>query len=288
MEFNKLDLSFFSFLKKMGKKYFDYRNKNFELKQDKIWKKKFINGDFEHYIDDNLKIIMYEDSILSKVIYYGFEKDEIMFVQEYLKKGDYFLDIGSNIGLFSLYASKIVGESGRVFAFEPALKTYTRLQKNIAINNLNNITANRLGVSDKKGTLQLNVSENGHDAWNSFAEIDSSYYSGKESVEVVTIDDYLKEFNVDAKKIKIMKVDVEGWEVQVLKGAADFLKNYSPILMVEFTEQNSLAAGHCCHVLYDVAVNLGYKWYTFDSKEKKLIPSPKQLNYPYENLFAFK
>ncbi len=288
MEFNKLDLSFFSFLKKMGKKYIDYRNKNFELKQDKIWKKKFINGDFEHYIDDNLKIIMYEDSILSKVIYYGFEKDEIMFVQEYLKKGDYFLDIGSNIGLFSLYASKIVGESGRVFAFEPALKTYTRLQKNIAINNLNNITANRLGVSDKKGTLQLNVSENGHDAWNSFAEIDSSYYSGKESVEVVTIDDYLKEFNVDAKKIKIMKVDVEGWEVQVLKGAADFLKNYSPILMVEFTEQNSLAAGHCCHVLYDVAVNLGYKWYTFDSKEKKLIPSPKQLNYPYENLFAFK
>ncbi|MBL7916861.1 MAG: FkbM family methyltransferase, partial [Bacteroidia bacterium] len=131
-------------------------------------------------LSEKLKIRLYKDSILSKCIYQGFEQIEIEFICKYLKQGDVFFDIGSNMGLFSLYASELVGNMGKIYAFEPTKGIYKRLIENIELNGIKNIVPVNKGISDKNGTLALNISDNGHDAWNSFAKISDEYYKSTE------------------------------------------------------------------------------------------------------------
>ena len=152
--------------------------RNFQKRQDdklkqvanKQWNNLFNGKDFfEYNLYDYAKINLYKDSVLSRLIWNKFEKDETDYMCKVLKKGDIFIDVGSNIGLFSLIASKIVGDKGKVICFEPSPLTYTRLKENVTINNFNNLDVRNLGLSDSIGELTFYVSNNGYDAWNSFS-----------------------------------------------------------------------------------------------------------------------
>lgn len=239
---------------------------------------------FDHTIDYNLKIRLYNDSLLSKIIFDGFEKNEFAFVKSTLKEDDIFLDLGANIGLFSLLASKCVGRNGKVVAFEPAPIIYNRLIENTQLNALKNIDARNIGLSNEKGELTFYVSENGYDAWNSFAPSTDGKLQKKILVPVSTIDHELDQF--DKTKIKLVKIDVEGWEKFVLSGGTHFFKQYAPIVMVEFTDENTINAGYYASDIYDIMVSFGYEWYAL--KKGVLVREPKRIHYPYLNLIAIK
>src|SRR5690606_19004116 len=137
---------------------------------DKSWNKLF-NGKefFEFILNDDVKVNLYKDSILSRLIYDGFEKEETLYLSSILKEGDIFIDVGTNIGVFSLTASKIVGDRGLVICFEPSPIIFQRLIENVRLNNFKNIDSRNIGLSDKSEELNFYISENGYDAWNSFA-----------------------------------------------------------------------------------------------------------------------
>lgn len=253
------------------------RNKKYQLK----FKGKSF---FEHKLSNDMRINLYNDSVLSKMIYDGFEKDELHFVSEVLKKGDIFIDIGSNVGLFSLIASRCVGSDGKIIAIEPTPTTYERLLENIAINGITNIESRNIGLSNELGELNFYISDSGYDAWNSFVPSADNKLQKQISVNVSNLDHELQ--HVDKAKIKLVKIDVEGWEKYVLKGGASFFKNYSPIVMVEFTEENTYNAGYCARDIYDIMVLYGYDWYIF--KEGKLRKEVKKVYYPHNNLIAIK
>ena len=256
-----------------------------EQLKEKEWLDNFAaQNSFVFQFDEDIKIYLYKDSILSRYIYDGFEKDEIEFLKNNLQPGDVFVDIGSNVGLFSLLASKIVGSKGLVYSFEPTPQTFMRFQKNIALNGFTNIKAKNMGLSDKKGKLDLQVSENGFDAWNTFAKKENERFQHKTSVEVSTIDNEFTE--IDKSRISFVKIDVEGWEKFVLKGGTSFFQNYSPVVMVEFTETNTFDAGYFVQEIYDIMVEFGYRW--FRNKNGQLIPEEKKLRYRYDNLIAKK
>ena len=265
--------------------------KNIEIKQneqfDKKWNSLYENGNLslKYELEDNLYINLYQDSFLAKLIYRGaFELEEINYLKSVLKEGDTFVDIGSNIGLFTLYASKRVGENGKVLSFEPSPKTFSRFVENIELNQLNNVSQNQIGLSDKEGELTLNLSCNGMDAWETFAPDFSNKFQNQTLVPVSTLD--LRLMSEDKSKIHLVKIDVEGWEKFVLLGGKQFFKEYSPIVMMEFTEENTNAAGYKVTELYDMMKDWGYNWYTI--KNGVLVPSMRKLSYPYENLIAKK
>lgn len=85
----------------------------------------------------------------------GFEKFETQVMEKIIKKGDIVIDCGANIGYYSLLFSKLVGESGKVFAFEPEPTNFFLLQKNLKENNITNVKALNLAVSDKEGESVL-------------------------------------------------------------------------------------------------------------------------------------
>ncbi|MBS1507548.1 MAG: FkbM family methyltransferase [Bacteroidetes bacterium] len=235
-------------------------------------------------LNNKVKIKLLKANVLSRLIFDGFEENEIEFVTKALKKGDVFVDIGANIGLFSLIASPLVDSTGKVISFEPSPETFSRLIENVSLNNLTNISARNIGLSDSEGELMLNVSGDGHDAWNTFAAVSDEKFHSTKSVPVFTLDDQLVE---EAKeKISLVKIDVEGWEKFVLVGGKTFFQKFAPVVMMEFTESNTFSAGYMVQELYDLMVSWGYRWYSY--KNGELHPEAKRLHYPYDNLIATK
>lgn len=249
------------------------------------WEKQFGGKEsIKFSLKSTVNIFLYKDSVLSRNIYNGFEQEEIKYLISVLKEGDIFLDIGSNIGLFSLLISERVGDTGKVLSYEPSPSTFLRLKENIVLNNFNNIEARNLGLSNQTGKLILHTSQNGYDAWNSFAPSEDDKLEKEILVPVSTLDKELE--NINLSQIKAVKIDVEGWEKHVLLGGEVFFKEFNPIVMVEFTEQNTFNAGYSVHEIYDLLVLWGYQWYGFYNG--KLIPEKKKLHYPYNNLVAIK
>lgn len=252
---------------------------------DKSWNRLFnAKGFFEFNLNNGVKMNLYKDSILSRLIYEGFEKEETDYLTKILKKGDVFVDIGTNIGLFSLIASKIVGDEGKVLCFEPAPLTFSRLSENVKLNDFKNIDIKNLGLSDKQGELTFYISNNGYDAWNSFAPSQDNKLESSIQVYVSTLD--IELININKTKIKLVKIDVEGWEKFVLFGGKDFFVNYNPIVMVEFTEENTFNAGYPVHEIYNIMQDFGYVWHRIN--KGKLVKEEKKLYYPYDNLIAIK
>jgi FkbM family methyltransferase len=285
-----LDIRIINFIVGKFESYINWKNKRREIEEQKNWLEIFKDKDFiNHRLSDQLVIRLFGDSVLSKLIFDDFETDEIRFLNEFLSEGDIFLDIGANIGLFSLYASKKVGGTGIVYAFEPATITYGRLVENIRINGIGNIQPIQIGLSDKEEILELNVSTDGHEAWNTFVSTEDTKFSIREKVQVKSLDHFLIEQGIELKRISLIKLDVEGFEINVLKGSINLLETPdAPVFMVEFTDENAINAGNCCHELYKYLLPYGYVWYTFDPVSRKLNKESIRLSYPYNNLIAVK
>lgn len=272
-------------ISRMMRGYQKYQDNKIIRAANESWNNLFKEKSFfEFNLENGIKINLYKDSVLSRLIYNGFEKEETDYLTKILKQGDVFVDIGSNIGLFSLIASKIVGDEGTVLSFEPTPLTFSRLNENVKLNNLKNINTKNIGLSDKEGDLNFYVSNNGHDAWNSFAPSQDNKLERSIQVSVSTLDVELKD--IDKSKIKLVKIDVEGWEKFVLYGGEEFFIKYRPIVMVEFTEENTFNAGYPVYDIYDVMQDFGYEWYRIS--EGELIKEEKKLHYPYDNLIALK
>lgn len=261
-----------------------------ETQQNEAWDSLF-SGNTSEYVYSlsvDTKIILHKDSMLCKYIYFGFEEEEVEFLRKYLKAGDNFIDIGSNVGLYSLIAAELIGNTGTVLAFEPTPETFARLIENISINNIKIISANNIGLSDRSGRSKLYTSKDGFDAWNSFAKLPQLENSSETMVAISTLDDILA-INQKKMDVSLIKLDVEGWEYFVLQGSKDLLsKSDAPVIMVEFNEVNAFSAGYYCGNIYDLLKEYGYEWYKYDSISNSLIAQPKKLHYACENLIAVK
>jgi FkbM family methyltransferase len=253
--------------------------------QSQIGKKE----DFIFRLQSGIKIHLYFDSRLCQLIYcYDFESNERKFLNEFLRKGDLFVDIGANIGLFTLIASYCVGQNGYVYSIEPCSKTYRRLVRNVELNGMNNVKCEQIALSDHTGQVEMNVSLDGYDAWNSIAQPISGDVFTVESIRARSWDDFAREHKLMGR-ITMMKIDVEGWESHVLSGGYETLsRTDAPVLQVEFTEQASQSAGTSCQALYRQLEEFGYHMYIYDEKYKRIIPDSIRDSYPYLNLFAIK
>jgi len=271
---------------RLQQKWREYnRNRRREWWNSQIGKREELEID----INPNVKMKLYFDSKLSQLIYCkDFEWQERQFLNAFLRPGDVFVDIGSNIGLFTLIVASRVGNSGHVYAFEPYAKTYKRLLANVQLNHLTNVSCYQLALSDEETQTDMAVSLDGYDAWNSLAQPIAGNSFAVEKVNCTTWNKFAQENNL-VGWVTMMKIDVEGWEVHVLKGGYDTLsRTDAPILQVEFTEEASKSAGSSCAELYHMLEELGYQMFIYDAKLKRLIPDPVREAYPYLNLIATK
>lgn len=198
----------------------------------------------------NLKMIIRPNMYLSNA-YAGriFELETIRFMNRNVKKSMVVLDIGANVGYFTLLLSRLVGLQGRVIAFEPGQYAYGMLRENIVVNGLTNVLTYQLAVSDTSGQVTLFEGPEGFDVYNSLAEVKHPAAQGthflKREVRAVQIDDILPETGLE--QIDFVKIDVEGTELDVIKGMRKTFKlnrrmtilfEYSELVQSEFSRQD--------------------------------------------------
>lgn len=240
-------------------------------------------------LQPDVRMQIYFGGELSRYIYHGdFEIDERIFLNVFLRPGDTYVDIGANLGLFSLIAAHLVGPTGRVHSFEPSSKTFQRLRGNVELNSLTNITLHELAMSNTAEKREMVTATDGMDAWNSLAQ---PYMGGNYTKETITTDtwDKFAPGHGLATGVTLMKIDVEGWEQAVLEGARGLLSRPdAPILQVEFTDEAAKAAGFTCAGVYRLIEEFGYRLYRFDPHTRQLTHDPLRPEYPYANLFAIK
>ena len=151
------------------------------------------------------------------------------------------LDIGAHIGYYALHAARAVGKTGHVFAFEPAPENFALLSENVRLNHLQKIlTVENLAVSDRAQTLVMSLSNTNtgdHRIYATNQDDDALFNKNApratHQVQAIAMDEYLKTKNV--ARIDVIKMDVQGAEMQVLRGMCETLRaNPNVILFFEY------------------------------------------------------
>lgn len=148
----------------------------------------------------------------------------------YVKPGQVALDIGANVGLYTLLLSRQVGPSGRVFAFEPGPKSYSLLIRNISVNGYAQATAANVAVSDSNGTIDLFVCRTGESDNRVAGTLMSTEERDRMSIQSITIDDYLAGQGVQA--VDFVKMDIQGAEPLALRGMEQTLRRSPNVRMI--------------------------------------------------------
>ena len=206
------------------------------------------------------------------VLYCGLpEWEDMRFLLEFLQPGDVFVDVGANVGVYTLLASAVPRVS--IWAFEPSSSAFERLEENIRLNALESrVVTRRAAVGTRAGMVSVTT---GRDTVNRIVvpgeEVD------REEVDMVSLDDVLGP-EVRAS-VRLVKADVEGAEEQVLRGAAGLLRESGPVLIVEPNDRSALAG------LLDP---LGYEPYVYDPRGVRLTKTSWSLEGPGNNLLAIR
>jgi FkbM family methyltransferase len=240
-------------------------------------------------IGSGLRMRLHGDSLLCEMLYTGsFEVETRSFFEAFLRPGDRFLDVGANVGLYTLLAARIVGRAGHVHAFEPCTTTFARLRENVRLNRLGNVSCHQVALSHENARAELTLAMNGFDAWNSLGRPYMGEEGGSETVTTVTLDTFVREHAL-VGRITAIKIDVEGWENQVLAGAEELLAaDDAPVLCLEFTEEAAQLSDSSCAALYERLERLGYRMYSVGPKRDDLQPFPPREHFPNVNLLATK
>ncbi len=155
-------------------------------------------------------------------------------INKFLKQGDIFIDIGANIGVYTLLAAKKVTSSGSVFSFEPEPILYSKLKMNVALNQFDHVICINTALSNKSGEFDFFVSDRRTDDGGHSLVYCEGMYQEKIKVIVQTFDEAINRYGITRERIKLIKIDMEGNEINTIDGMRKFLMSgYRPAIICE-------------------------------------------------------
>lgn len=199
----------------------------------------------------------------SSGIYILREKYEspLTYLDLFLKPDQVFIDGGANFGIYTVAASKIVGDNGSVLSFEPSIESFPILERNVKINQFDNVILFKSALSSEEGTSRLYHIDN---APNSYSlNSDSRSDTTSEEVKTETLDGILNHHKI--KQVDFIKLDVEGAEEEVLKGANSLLRKSKPKVLFEMGSRNSSNAAGDTQGAWNYLKQLGYCFFMIQS-----------------------
>jgi FkbM family methyltransferase len=199
------------------------------------------------------------EELLSKSFY----RPDFRAIELLLEAGDTAVDVGANVGTHSIMMSRAVGPQGRVIAFEPTPTTAWLMRENLALNRVENVELHAAAVSDALGGVEINVFEQRYAAWNSRGPASNDGISPIDVVEVraVTLDEALD----GVERVAFLKIDVEGFELEVLRGASRLLSAGAvECLSFEISQVPLQASGHDARAVFELLASQGYRSYKLD------------------------
>lgn len=222
-----------------------------------------------------------KDHVMKQIYLKGvYERNTFRHLSRLVKSSDTFVDVGANIGAYSVGLSPFI-KKGRIISFEPNPRALVYLEENIKLNNIENITVNKVGLSDDYETVTLYTPSL------ATASINKNKNSNeKEIISLITLDGYCKENGIN--NIDVLKIDVEGHEIKCLNGALEIIKKSKNMILVLEIDDNCANTDTSKQELFEFIQNLEFTAFLpkgFPRGMKKIENLPKNHN---DNLIFIK
>lgn len=215
-----------------------------------------------------------------------YEPNEFFVLKKVLRTGMTVMDVGANIGLYSIFASRLVGSHGKIIAIEPSQREFGRLTDNLTLNSAHNVCAMRVACSNYSGEADIVIAADGKEGHNTLGSL--SYASAKvkevQRVRIERLDDLVEREEV--ARVDVLKLDIEGAELFALLGAAKILEHFRPIILIELSDRTLERQGCSTFQIWDLLVSYGYTLFTIDDRTGSLIRAEQQQHYDSKNIVA--
>jgi FkbM family methyltransferase len=233
-----------------------------------------------------LNIVPGNETCRSVFITGRYEPNEFSVLARILKPGMVFVDVGANLGLYSLFASRLVGAEGTVLALEPSSREFDQLSANLRLNALSNVRALQAAVSDRDGETDLLVAvaqHSGHNTTGRFA-YENTELDHRERVATITLDRLVTSEKLS--RLDVIKMDIEGGELAAICGAKESLARLHPMLLIEVADRSLRHQGASSAQLLDLICSYGYRLFAFSPKTGRPVPAERKSYYDSEDLLA--
>lgn len=218
----------------------------------------------------------------------GYEAGEVEIVRALVRASDTVLDVGANIGYFTILCSSIA-KDGRVYSFEPSQQTFSFLKRNIESNHFANAQAHQIAIGDREGEAMLYI--------NQFNKGDNRLYDSfgatGVNVRIRTLDSVLP----PGTRVDLIKMDIQGYETHALRGAQRVLSESPDVIMlIEFWPKGLARAGSSAGELLTRLRSEGFTWALIDEDAptaRRILDTDLVAKYPpqhdaYGNLLCWK
>ncbi|MDZ8052242.1 MAG: FkbM family methyltransferase [Aulosira sp. ZfuVER01] len=212
-----------------------------------------------------------------------YEPDVRLALRYFLKPGDYFIDCGANIGYFSIEAGKLVGEAGKVISIEANPITFSLLERNLKLNQLG--IPIHCALTSQRGEVDLFMPVEGGDVYSSLRKGKLVSGGSIESFKVLgqTLDDIVHEQCLP--KVDLVKIDIEGAELDVLNSATNVLSTFRPVIITEYGTNTWPSFGATPKDLKNLAKKYSYLLKMFDMSTKRFVSVTEDIWLsPYANI----
>ena len=189
---------------------------------------------YEKYIVDKNEVILWGGSLpYLEVLKSNVENNYVRFVREYISENAVIIDVGANIGYMSIVAS-ILQPKSRIYATEPGQENYTFLERNIETNDRKNVSAHKFAIGRENSSGSFMEDH----AWGHLTEFENPL---SQQITIRTLDSFVVDEGID--RVDFIKIDVEGFEMQVFEGMTQTLKKFNPKILFEFNSFCMIAYG---------------------------------------------
>jgi len=214
-------------------------------------------------------------------VFGDYELPTIRFLRSVLRPGAICLDVGAQMGYLTLAMATSADRRTVVHSFEPEQNNAARFRENVELNDLNNVTLHQTAVSTVDGALKLYLSNDRNAGTHSTVFIESNVST--EFVEIPSV--RLETFaNADSlQSIDLIKIDVEGAEIDVINGAVSVLERYKPLVITELSDHLQQARGQTCREIKEFMGSYGYTPYSIND-DGTLSLCPMQAAHVNDNI----
>lgn len=233
-------------------------------------------------------MVLYRRNEMSRELFVTgyYEPNQLYFLDQVLKAGNVFVDVGANMGLYSLFAANRVGVHGYIIAIEPSTRDFERLETNVKLNSFRNIKPEHCALSNHAGFAELHIAKErnaGHNTFGTFA-YEGVRQERTEHVRLQTLDEMIQQKRLE--RIDVIKVDVEGSELSVLEGAENTINKFHPILLLELSDMTLAPQGCTSSQVWRFLTGKGYTIFEYDGKTGHPVAAELKQRYESENIIA--
>jgi FkbM family methyltransferase len=251
----------------------------------KIWR--LFRNSFQVAWLDGLQLTLIPRNETSRSIFVTgrYEPNEFCLLTRILKPGMTFIDIGANMGLYTLFAARRVGESSCVIAIEPSTREMEILRNNVEQNTLGNVRLYHVALSDRASEVELLVAglqNSGHNTLGAFGY--NTTLDHRENVRSMRLDDLVQSEKL--RRVDVIKMDIEGAELVALRGASETMQRFHPVVLLELSDrvlqhQHSNSAG-----VLDLLTREGYRFFGFAADTGLPAPLEREDYFDSQNVIA--